>query len=77
MQLNAPRITHTVAVLLIGLILHTEDPAGVINTISIFMFPYLYLSVGSQATMIDRCWDTALDSNVITLYANTSDLMTK
>ena len=61
-----PRVTHAVAVLLLGLNFFTEDPDCVNNTVNIFQFPNLSLSEGSEASMVTRRWDTALDTNKMT-----------
>ena len=68
-------MTHTVAVLLLGLHFHTEDPDCVNDTINIFIFPDLSLSAGSEASMVTRRWDTALDANTLTSYADAAALM--
>ena len=52
LQLNPPKITHTVAFLLLGLSFHTNDPDIVSNTIKIFMFPYLSLTEGTEAALV-------------------------
>ena len=63
------------AVLLLGLHFHTEDLHCVNNTVNIFMFPDLSLSAGSGASMVTRRWDTALDANTLTSYADAAVLM--
>ena len=63
------------AVLLLGLHFHTEYPDCVNDTVNIFMFPDLSLSAGSKASMVTRQWDTDLDANTLTLYADTAALM--
>ena len=45
-QIQAPRVTHTVAVLLLGLHFFTEDLDCVNDTVDIFQFPDLSLSTG-------------------------------
>ena len=45
---KASRVTHTVAVLL----LFTEDPDCVNDTLNIFQFPDLYLYAGSESSMV-------------------------
>ena len=47
LRCKAPRMTHEVAVLLLGLHFHTEDPDCVNITVNIFQFPDLSLSAGS------------------------------
>ena len=66
LRCKAPRVTHAVAVLLLGIHFHTEDPDCVNDTVNIFMFPDLSLSAGSEASMVTRIWDTALDANTLT-----------
>ena len=39
------------------------------------MFPDLSLSAGSKASMVTRTWDTALDSNTLTSYADVAALI--
>ena len=45
------------------------------DTVNIFMFPDLSLSAGSEASMVTRRWDTALDANTLTSYADVAALM--
>ena len=54
-----------------------EEPNGLRNTVNIFMFLDPYLAAGTEATMISRHWDTVLDSNMVTSYADTVALMIK
>ena len=75
LRCKAPRVTHTVEVLLLGLHFHTEDPDCVNDTVNIFMFPELSLSAGSEASMVTRRWDTALDANTLTSYADAAALI--
>ena len=75
LRCNAPRVTHAVEVLLLGLHFHKEYPDCVNNTVNIFMFPDLSLSAGSEASMVTRRWDTALDANTLTSCADAAGLM--
>ena len=75
LRCKAPRVTHAVAVLLLGIHFHTEDPDCVNETVNIFMFPDLSLSSGSEASMVTQRWDTALDANTLTSYADAAALM--
>ena len=75
LRCKAPQVTHVVAVLLLGLHFHTEDPDCVNDTVNIFMFPDLSLSTGSEASMVTRRWDTDLDANTLTSYADAAALM--
>ena len=63
------------AVLLLGHDLFTEDPDFVNDTVNIFQFPDLSLSAGSEASMVARRWDTSLDANTMTSYADADALM--
>ena len=63
------------AVLLLGIHFHTEDPDCVNNTVNILQFPDISLSTGSEASMVTRQWDTELDANTLTSYADASALM--
>ena len=72
---KAPQVTHTVAVLFLGLHFFTEYPDCLNNTVNIFQFPDLSLSAGSEASMVTRRWETALDANMMTSYANAAALM--
>ena len=62
-------------VLLLGLHFHTEDPDCVNDTVNIFQFPDLFLSAGSEASMVTRRWDMALDANSLTSYADAAVLI--
>ena len=63
------------AVLLLGLNFHTEDPDCVNDTVNIFQFPDISLSAGSEGSMVTRRWDTALYANTITSYVDAAALM--
>ena len=54
LRYKAPRVTHAVEVILLGLHFFTEDPYCVNNTVNIFQFPYLSLSAGSEASMVTQ-----------------------
>ena len=75
LRCKAPLVTHTVVVLLLGLHYFTEDPDCVNDTVNIFQFPDVSLTVGSEALMVTRRLDTALDANTMTSYANADALM--
>ena len=75
LRCKTPRVTPAVAVLLLGIHFHTEDPDCVNDTVNIFMFPDLSLSEGSEASMVTRRWDTALDANTLISYADVAALI--
>ena len=74
---NPPRITHAVAFLLLGLHFFTKYPDCVNDTFKIFQFPDLSLSAGSEASKVTRIWDTDLDANTMTSYADAAALIKK
>ena len=45
------------------------------NMVNIFQFPDLSLSAGSEASMVTRIWDTALDVKKMTSYADAAALI--
>ena len=59
-RFRSPRISHSVAVLVLGLAFYSEDPDGVGYTINIFLFPYLSPSAGSEAALLAHRWDVIL-----------------
>ena len=65
------------AVVLLGIHFFTKDPDCANNTVNIFQFPDLSLYVGSEAYMVTRRWDTALESNTMTSYADAAALVKK
>ena len=73
--MQGARVTHAVAVLLLGLHFFTEDHDCINDTFNIFQFPDLSLSAGSKASMVTRRWDTALDANTMTSYADAAALI--
>ena len=75
LRYKAPRLTHAVEVLLLGLHFFTEDPDCVNETVNIFQFTDLSLSTGSKISMVTRRWDTALDANTMTSYADAAVMM--
>ena len=46
LHLRPPCTPHSVAVMVLELAFHTKDPDRVGDTVNIFLFPYLSLSVG-------------------------------
>ena len=76
-RLKNTKITHIVEVLLLGIAFHTEYPVRVRDAVNISMFPDLSLAAGMEADLVVWRWDTVLDSNTITSYANIAALMMK
>ena len=54
LRCKAPRVTHALAVLFLGLHFHTEDLDCINDTVNIFIFSYLSLSAGSEASMVTQ-----------------------
>ena len=75
LQCKAPRVTHSVASLLPVIKFHMEDPDCVNNTMNIFQFPYLSLFSVSEASIVTKQWDKALDANTMMYHANSVALM--
>ena len=50
-------IPYAIAVMVMAPVFHTEDPNGVGDALNIFLFPYLYLSAGSEASLLTWKWD--------------------
>ena len=63
------------SVLLIGLSFCTENSDCVNETVNIYHFHNISLSAGSKVSMFTQRWDTALDANTLTSYADASALM--
>ena len=63
------------AFLPLGLHFFTEDTNCVNDTVNIFQFTELSLSTVSEASVVTRRWDTALDSNKMTSYTGAVALM--
>ena len=66
---------HAVAVLLLGIHFFTEDHDCVNDNVNIFQFPNLSLFTVSESSMVTQRWDTMLDSNTMTSYAEAAALM--
>ena len=74
LRCKAPQVTYAVTLLLLGLQFFTKYPDCVNDTVNIFQFHDLSLSAGSEVSMVTRRWDTALDSNTMTSYADAAAL---
>ena len=60
LRLRPSRIPQTVAVMVMALTLHTEDPDRVGDALNIILFPNLSPSAGSEAALLTRKWDAIL-----------------
>ena len=72
-----PQIPHTVAVMVMALSFHTEDPDGVGDALNILLFPDFSPSSGSEAALLTRKWDAILEGGTLTSFADTSLLIGK
>ena len=75
MRYKAPRISHIISGLLLSLYLYTEDPERVGDKFNIFLFPEIYLSEISEATIVARRWDTTLESSNLMKFVDTANLI--
>ena len=75
MRFRVPHIPHYVMFVVLELALHTEDPDGVVVSINIFLFPYLYPLVVLEAALLERRWDTVIGGFTLTSFSHTSMLM--
>ena len=75
LRLRFPRISHAVAVLVLGLNFYSEDPDGVGDAINIFLFPDLLPSAASKASFLARRWDAILGGGDIPSFSGTSLLL--
>ena len=72
-----PRTPDSVAVMVMGLAFHIEDPDGVGDALNIFLFPELSPSSGLEAALLTRKWDAILGGGTLTSFVETSLLMGK
>ena len=75
LRYKAPRTSHIVDGLLMSLDFYTEDTDRVGDTVKIFLLPDLSLTEISEATLVARRWDTALDSSILMTFTNTVALL--
>ena len=72
---KTPRISHTMDGILLSLYFYTKYPDRVGYTVNIFLFPCLYQTASSEATLVDKRWDTSLDSISLMTFSDTSALL--
>ena len=71
------RISHSVAVMVMALAFHAEDPDRVGDALNIFLFPNLSPLVGSEAALLTQKWGATLGGGTLTSFAYTSLLIGK
>ena len=64
-----------VAFLLINLNLNIKYPYGFRDIVNIFLFPNLPPSASSEAALVVKRWDMALERITLTTYADTAYLL--
>ena len=74
LQYKPPCIYHAVAGLILDLGFYTEEPDGVRDMVKIFLLPGISISTGSEASLVARWWDMALDRSTLITYTNTDSL---
>ena len=72
-----PCTPYAVAVMVMELAFHTNDPDRVEDALNIFLFPYLSPLEGSEAALLTRNWDAILGGGTLTSFADTILLMGK
>ena len=77
LRFRPPYTPHTVAVMVMALAFHTEEPDGVGDALNIFLFPELYPSAGMKAALLTRKWGAILGDGNLNSFADTSLLMGK
>ena len=77
LRFRPPRIPHAVAVMMMALTFHTDDPDGVRGALNIFLFPDLSPSSGWEAALLTWKWDAILGGSTLTSFSDTSLLMGK
>ena len=75
LRFRPPRVPHIVAVMVMAFAFHTEDPDGVGDALSIFLFLDHSPSAGSEAVLLTRKLDAILGRVTLTSFADTSLLM--
>ena len=70
-----PCIPHSVAVMVMALTSHTEDPDRVGEDLNIFLFPDLSPLEGSDVALLTRKWGAILGGGTLTSFADKSMLM--
>ena len=74
---KAPCIYCEVVVLILNLAFRTEYSDGVGETLNIFLFSNLSLSLSasSEVALVERRWEMVLDSSMLNTYTNTASLL--
>ena len=77
LRFRSPRISHSAAVLVLGLAFYYEDPDSVGNAINVFLFPDLPPLASSEAELLTRRWGAILGGGALTSFADRSLLLAK
>ena len=74
MRFHAHCIPHSVSVIVLALAFFTKDLNDVGDAIKIFLFPDLSPYAGSEAALLNHCWDAVLRDNTLTSFSDTRNL---
>ena len=75
LRFRSPSISHSVAILVLGLSFYSENPDIVCDTINVFMFTDLSLSAGLEAALLVWRWYAILGGGALTPFSNTSIIL--
>ena len=65
LRFRSPHILHAVAVMVMALSFHTNDPDGVEYTLNIFLFADLSTLAGLEVALLPQKWDTILGDGTL------------
>ena len=63
---------HAVAILILNLTFHTEDPDGVGDTVKVLLFTDLSLSINPKVALMASQWGMALERSTLNRYDDTT-----
>ena len=75
LHFHTPRISHSIAFMVLALVFHSEDPDGVGDAVNVFLFPDLYSAAGSEAALLTKWWDTVFGGGTLTSFSDSSLLL--
>ena len=77
LRFRSPRTTHAIAVMVMEIAFHTENPDRVGDALNIFIFPDLSSLAGSEVALLTQKWDAILGGVTLTSFVETSMLTGK
>ena len=75
LRFRTPRISRSIAVIVLALAFHSEDPNRVGDAVNVFLFPDLSLLACSEAALLARRWDAVFGGGTLTSFVDTSLLL--